>query len=101
MVNHESSPSIDCLEAASQLAPEYVLGSIAKALEVAFWHVVEQRVIRESSFQLCLPDVVVGVDEARRHNLAYAVDFLGARTNSDGGGDLLDDVSFNQDVRIS
>lgn len=100
MVNHESSPQIDCLEAAPQLAPEYVLRGVAKALEVAFRHVVEQGVIGESSFQLRLPDMVVGVNKARRRDLAGTVDCLGATTDSDGGGNLLDDVSFNQDIGI-
>lgn len=101
VVNHESRPSIDCFEAATELAPEDVFGSVAKALQVALGYVVEQRVIGESSFQLRLPQMVVGVDEAGRHDLLRTIDCLGLRTGCDGGSDLLDDVAFDQDIGVS
>ena len=100
MVNHKSGPGIDCFETATELAPEYVFGGITKALQVAFGHIVEQRVIRKSTLQLCLPDVVVGVDEARGNDLACTIDYLGTRMGSNGGSDFLDDVPFNEDICV-
>lgn len=99
MVNHKSGPGIDCFETATELAPEYVFRGIAKALQVAFGHIVEQRVIRKSTLQLRLPDVVVGVDEARGNDLACTID-CGTRLGSDGESDFLDDVPFNENICV-
>ena len=95
MVNHECGPSIDCFQAASQLTPKYIFRGVADALQIAFEHVVEQRIIRESSIQLRLPDVVVGVNEARRHDLACRVDRLGTRAGGNRESDLLDTIPLN------
>jgi hypothetical protein len=100
MVNHKSGPGVDCFQTATELAPEYVLRGIAKAFQVAFGHIIEQRVIRKSTLQLRLPDMVVGIDEARGNDLACAVDCLGTRMGSDGGSDFLDDVPFNEDICV-
>lgn len=101
VVDHEGGPGVDGLETATELAPEYVFGRVADALQVAFGYVVEQRVIGKSALQLRLPDVVVGVDEARRDNLACAVDRPGARAGGrDGGRDLPDNVPFDQDIGV-
>lgn len=102
VVNDKSSPSINCLEAAAELASKHVFRGVAQALHGAFGHVVKKRVIGESAFQLRLPDMVMRVDEARRHSLACAVDYLGLRTGrGNGGADLLYDVAFNQDIGVA
>ena len=100
MVDHKSRSGIDCFEAATELAPEYVFRGVAKALQVAFGHIVEQRVIRKSTLQLRLPDMVVSVDEARGNDLACTIDCLGSRRGSNGGSNFLDDVPFNEDICV-
>src|ERR1700733_14015036 len=100
MIDDERDASINCFETATELAPEYVFRGIAKALQVAFGHIVEQRVIRKSTLQLRLPDVVMGVDEARGNDLACTIDCLGTRMGSDGGSYFLDDVPLNEDICV-
>lgn len=70
-------------------------------LVVTGHHVRDQALIGMPPLQLCLPHVVVRVDEARRDDLAMAVDRLsvpGGRL--DALANLRDDVPDNKHVSV-
>ena len=54
-----------------------------------------------SAFQLCLPGMVMGVNETRCDNLALAINNVRRRIRGDVFPNLFDSVSDDENVRIS
>lgn len=66
-----------------------------------FCCVVEKCIVRMSSFQLGLPNVVMGVDETRRDDLPMAIDYFGLGPNSQVFPNLSYNISLYEKVGVS
>ena len=53
-----------------------------------------------AAFELCLPEMVMGVNKARANDLATAVDKLSARWSGNALADLGDLIGLDQDISI-
>ena len=92
---------IECFEEAGELAVEDVLRCVVVALHIAGGHVLEETFIGVSAFELCLPDMVMSVNEAGGDDLGGAVDDLGVGWEAgESSADLSDDVIFQEDVGV-
>ena len=58
------SAGVEGFEKARELAVEDVMRSVVVTLHVAGRHVLEKVLVSMTTFELGLPDVVMGVDEA-------------------------------------
>lgn len=77
-IHNRRSSTVDHLQTSSQLSPESILSGVQARCEVSFRQVLHQRLVGMPSFQKCLPDVVVCVDEAGRDDIVCAIDDFAA-----------------------
>lgn len=65
-IDHTRRPTVDHFQTACELAPEDIFRRMQGCCEIAFGKVLQQSLIGVASLEKSLPDVMVGVDEARR-----------------------------------
>ena len=77
-VHNRRSSTIDHLQTTSQLSPKRILSRMQARREIALGQVLHQRLIGMASFEKCLPDMVVCVDEAGGDDLVGTIDDFAA-----------------------
>lgn len=98
MVHHGGRAGVDGLERPGELTEEQVLRGEQNPEGVAAGHVFNQGLVRVPALELCLPQVVMSINEARAYNFAPAVNDSRAGRGLDRRSDLGDDRPLHEHV---
>lgn len=98
VVDQRRGPGLDGLQGTRQLAPEQILNRPEDRAGIASGQVLDEGLVGVRCLVLRLPEVSMGVDEARADNLALAVDDSDVGANVDFLGDARDELPFYQEV---
>lgn len=100
MVKYCSGSSVDGLQATRKLAPVDFLTSVVGGLKVPGRHVFEENLVGVPALELCLPHMMMSVNETRRDDLGGTVNGVYIVGLSDEVGDLCNLVSFDQHISL-